>query len=799
MNILLIDDDQSLRKSIRMALETMNHKVTEASDGAQAQELLGHTLFDVAFLDLKLGREKGLDLLLTLLRLAPSLAVVVITAYATIETAVEAMRRGAFDFLPKPFTPDELRRVLERVVRIRRLESHVEELEQQVRAIVPEADLQTEEPAMQHAVEMAFRAAPTEATLLLRGESGTGKGVLARAIHARSQRAGAPFITVNCPSLSAELLESELFGHVRGAFTGAVQDTEGKVAAAEGGTLFLDEIGDLPLGLQPKLLRLLQEKRYERVGETRTRVCDVRILAATNRDLHTAVNKGVFREDLLYRLNVIEIELPPLRQRHNDILPLAEHLLQFFARQAGKPGCKFTEEAQTAVLKYPWPGNVRELRNAIERGVILGGGAGSGARGPAGPDRRVVAGRGHRARWGRHARTARSRAHPPRPGQYRYDGRSGHGAGDRPEHALPQTQEARTLTLRQRIFLTLAPLLLLLAVVGSAGVALLLRLGNSVNAILRENYASVIAMERLNEALERIDSSFQIAMSGGGDAELQEKARRQYEQNAQIYLENVKIEQNNITLPGEGALVDQLTQLTEQYRSIGDAFFTGSEDEADRKLAYYRKSGLLDVFTQIKEASERILRLNQNNMEEAGREARRIAENSLIWFGIGSALAIFLAGLSAWHTVRTILQPIQAMTVAAQQISAGNPDQVVPYVGRDELGQLAQAFNTMAHHLRAYRQSQSAQLLRALQTIQATIDSFPDPVVVLDPEGGVEMANPAARRAAGGRSQAERAGGVGHLASSGATPPAADRSPAGVTRFPAGRLRPGDPAWFRWT
>ncbi len=375
MNILLIDDDQSLRKSIRLALETMGHKITEAGDGTQAQELLGRTLYDIAFLDLKLGREKGLDVLLSLLHLAPSLAVVIITAYATIETAVEAMRRGAFDFLPKPFTPEELRRVLERVVRIRRLESHVEALEEQVRAIVPEADLQTDEPTMRHALEMAFRAAPSDATLLLRGESGTGKGVLARAIHARSQRAGAPCITVNCPSRSAELWESELFGHVRGAFTGAVHDTEGKVAAAAGGTLFLDEIGDLPLGLQPKLLRLLQEKRYERVGETQTRVCDVRILAATNRDLQTAIAKGAFREDLLYRLNVIEIELPPLRQRPKDILPLAEHLLQFFARQSGKPGCVFTEEARGALVKYPWPGNVRELRNAIERGVILASGS----------------------------------------------------------------------------------------------------------------------------------------------------------------------------------------------------------------------------------------------------------------------------------------------------------------------------------------------------------------------------------------------------------------------------------------
>ena len=375
MNILLIDDDQSLRKSIRMALETMGHKVTEAGDGTQAQELLGHTLYDVVFLDLKLGREKGLDVLVALLRLAPGLAVIVITAYATVETAVEAMRRGAVDFLPKPFTPDELRRVLDRVVRIRRLESHVEELEEQVRAIVPEADLQTEEALMRQAIEVTFRAAPTEATILLRGESGTGKGVLARAIHARSQRASGPFITVNCPSLSAELLESELFGHVRGAFTGAFQDTEGKVAAAQGGTLFLDEIGDLPLALQPKLLRLLQERQYERVGETRTRSSDVRILAATNRDLQTAVARGTFREDLLYRLNVIEVALPPLRQRTKDILPLAGHLLKFFGRQAGKGACTLTAEAQAALLHYPWPGNVRELRNAIERGVIMASGS----------------------------------------------------------------------------------------------------------------------------------------------------------------------------------------------------------------------------------------------------------------------------------------------------------------------------------------------------------------------------------------------------------------------------------------
>jgi NtrC-family two-component system response regulator AlgB len=371
MNVLLIDDDANLRHSLRLALETMNYRVTESRDGCQAQELLGQRTFDVAFLDLRLGLEQGLHLLPKLLHLTPGLAVIVMTAYATIETAVDAMRRGAADYLPKPFTPCQLRVVLDRVAAVRRLQSQVADLDEQVRSVLPEADLQTEDPAMRQALDVALKAAVSDATILLRGESGTGKGVLARAIHARSPRSAGLFVTVHCPSLSAQLLESELFGHVKGAFTGAVSDTVGKVAAAEGGTLLLDEVGDLPLALQPKLLRLLQEKRCERVGETRTRACDVRILAATNRDLEAAVAAGAFREDLLYRLNVVEVTLPPLRQRGRDILPMADHLLRFFARQASKPVAGFSEEARAALPRYPWPGNVRELRNAIERGVIL--------------------------------------------------------------------------------------------------------------------------------------------------------------------------------------------------------------------------------------------------------------------------------------------------------------------------------------------------------------------------------------------------------------------------------------------
>jgi NtrC-family two-component system response regulator AlgB len=369
--LLLIDDEASLRRTLRTALESMGHRATEAVNRAQALDALARQRFDLAFLDLRLGRENGLDLLPQLLAAAPGLHVVLITAHASLDSAVEALRRGAFDYIPKPFTPNQLRVALDRSALVRGLRNRVAALEERVGQLAPDVELETEEPAVRKALEVAFRVAPTEATVLLRGESGTGKGVLARAVHGRSKRAARPFVTVHCPSLSAELLESDLFGHVRGAFTGAVADKVGKVDAADGGTLFLDEIGDLPLTLQPKLLRLIQDRAFERVGEPVPRTGDVRIVAATNRDLEAEVRAGRFREDLFYRLNVIEITLPPLRARRGDVMPLARHLLGFFARQSGKAVTAFAPEAEAAMTAYPWPGNVRELRNAIERGVIL--------------------------------------------------------------------------------------------------------------------------------------------------------------------------------------------------------------------------------------------------------------------------------------------------------------------------------------------------------------------------------------------------------------------------------------------
>jgi NtrC-family two-component system response regulator AlgB len=371
MKILLIDDEMSLRRTLRTTLESMGHSVAEASNGEAALRLLHEERFDVAFLDLKLGREKGIELLPQLIEASPATAVIIMTAYASIDTAVATMRLGASDYLAKPFTPDQLRVVLDRRKLVQGLKNQVANLEEQVRESIPEVDLNSGEPAMRAILDVASQVAPTEATVLLRGESGTGKGVLARTIHMRSKRASGPFVTIHCPSLSADLLESNLFGHVKGSFTGATRDTEGKVTATEGGTLFLDEIGDLPLALQPKLLRFLQEKAFERIGENITRRGDVRILAATNQDLEAEVAAGRFREDLLYRLNVIEIRLPPLRERPRDVLPLADHLLTFFARQNAKRVVGFTAEARAALERYRWPGNLRELRNAIERGVIL--------------------------------------------------------------------------------------------------------------------------------------------------------------------------------------------------------------------------------------------------------------------------------------------------------------------------------------------------------------------------------------------------------------------------------------------
>ncbi len=298
MDILIVDDEKIMRDAASQLVEDAGHYAETAVDGATALKTLKETTFDLVLLDVNLDRESGLDVLAEIQKQYPDVAVVIFTAVATITTAVEAMRRGALDVLEKPFTPAQLNIVLSRVQRHRKLSARVVELQTQVANQSPESMFETSSAEVNGVLDTLFRAASTPVSILILGESGTGKSVAARAVHHRSPRAEKPLVTVHCPGLSRELLESELFGHAKGAFTGAVRDHWGKVKAANGGTLFLDEIGELPMELQPKLLRLLQDREYERVGETTLRTADVRIIAATNRDLKRAVEQGTFREDL---------------------------------------------------------------------------------------------------------------------------------------------------------------------------------------------------------------------------------------------------------------------------------------------------------------------------------------------------------------------------------------------------------------------------------------------------------------------------------------------------------------------
>ncbi len=374
MRILIIDDEAGIRKTTRIAVETAGHEAAEASSGSRALKAVEEEQFDVAFLDVKLGADNGLEVLVKLLKAQPGLYVVMFTAYANIATAVEAIRSGAYDFVPKPFTPEQIRGILAKIEKTRALQTRVRSLESEIAAESPPLDLESTDPSTQQAFEIAFKSAESPANILILGPSGTGKSVLAREIHRRSVRRDGAFVTVSCPSLSRELLESDLFGHVKGSFTGAVADTTGKVAAADGGTLFLDEIGEMPLEIQPKLLRLLQEREYERIGEAKVRRANVRVVAATNRALAEDVKTGRFREDLFYRLNVISVVLPGLRDRPSDLIRFAENYRKFFATRLGKRVTGFSPEVLSSFSGYRWPGNLRELRNVVERAVILAGG-----------------------------------------------------------------------------------------------------------------------------------------------------------------------------------------------------------------------------------------------------------------------------------------------------------------------------------------------------------------------------------------------------------------------------------------
>jgi DNA-binding NtrC family response regulator len=370
--ILVVDDDPDILVLLQYRLEQLGYAVRTATHGLEALAKLASEQPALILLDLRLPRLSGLDVLQQIKLAAPEVTVIVMTAYASVEKAVEAMKAGAFDFLTKPLTPGHLELVVHKAFERQALEraQHLlqAELDDRTQPIIGHS------PVLRQAMERARRAAQSPATVLLLGESGTGKEVFARAIHAWSPRRTQPFVVINCAALSHELIASDLFGHEKGAFTGAHQRKPGKLELADGGTAFFDEIGELPAALQSKLLRVLQEHTFERVGGTRTLQVDIRVIAATNRDLPSAVTAGTFREDLFFRLHVIPLTLPPLRERPEDIPQLAEFFVQKRRTALQRPGMCLAPEALELLQQYDWPGNVRELENVIERAMVFSNG-----------------------------------------------------------------------------------------------------------------------------------------------------------------------------------------------------------------------------------------------------------------------------------------------------------------------------------------------------------------------------------------------------------------------------------------
>ena len=370
-NILIVDDDPVVRDSLAKWFISEGFSVETAPSARQALEAVQHDQYDAALLDIKMPGMDGMELQEKLREIDPDMPLIIMTGYASVETAVQALKRGAYDYITKPFDPDELVHLMRNAVEHRRAKREVARLRENLQETFPKTQIVGQSPPMRRVFELIETVAPTDATVLITGESGTGKELVARAIHAASPRRFMPLVVIHCGALTETLLESELFGHERGAFTGAQSRKKGKFEIADGGTVFLDEISDISLKTQTDLLRVLQEKEIVRVGGTQTIKVDFRCVAATNKDLQRLVEEGTFRLDLFYRLNVFAIRLPPLRERREDIPLLVNHFLHKFATAMNRPVPRISAQALDVLMEYPWPGNVRELENAIERAMLI--------------------------------------------------------------------------------------------------------------------------------------------------------------------------------------------------------------------------------------------------------------------------------------------------------------------------------------------------------------------------------------------------------------------------------------------
>lgn len=369
--ILIVDDDPIVRDSLGQWFDSEGYRVDTISSGREALERIDRERWDLALLDIKMPGMDGIQLQGRLREIDPDMPLIIMTGYASVETAVQALKNGAYDYITKPFDPDELVHLVTKALEHRAAKREVVRLRENLQEVFPRSNLIGQSPAMKRVMELVETVAGTDATVLITGESGTGKEIVARAIHAMSPRRYMPMVVIHCGALTETLLESELFGHERGAFTGAQSRKKGKFEVADGGTVFLDEIADISLRVQTDLLRVLQEKEIVRVGGTQPVAVDFRCVAATNKRLEDLVKEGVFRPDLYYRLNVFAIDLPPLRERREDIPLLAAHFVEKFASQMNRPVPRVSSQALDLLMEYPWPGNVRELENAVERALLI--------------------------------------------------------------------------------------------------------------------------------------------------------------------------------------------------------------------------------------------------------------------------------------------------------------------------------------------------------------------------------------------------------------------------------------------
>ena len=373
--ILVIDDEENIRYMLQLTLEDEGYEVEQAADGEEGIRKIHQGSFDFIICDIKMPKVSGLEVLASVIESSPNVPVIMISAFGTMDTAIQAMKQGAYDYVMKPFKHDEILLTLKKAQERERLRLENQFLRQEVEKKYRFENIIGKSAAMQDIFKKIEKIADYKTTVLVTGESGTGKELVAKAVHYAGVRRAAPFIAVNCGAIPHELLESELFGHIKGAFTGAINHHAGLILQANHGTLFLDEIGELPLALQVKLLRFLQEAEIRKVGDTRTVSVDVRIIAATSRNLAEGVKQGAFREDLFYRLNVVPLHLPPLRERREDIALLVRHFLKKYTAETGKPIRDIAPEAMKAMLEYEWRGNVRELENVLERAIVMTEGA----------------------------------------------------------------------------------------------------------------------------------------------------------------------------------------------------------------------------------------------------------------------------------------------------------------------------------------------------------------------------------------------------------------------------------------